>query len=68
MYWDGLLRRILPFGIFQTLPGARVRSRSTFPVELWIIMINSLRQEREPKRMDDIRDYRKLTANISFPQ
>jgi hypothetical protein len=32
-------------------------------------MINPLRQEREPKRMDDIRDRRnELAANISFQQ
>ena len=39
------------------------------PNELWVIMINPLRQERAPKRMDDIRDHRnELAANISFRQ
>jgi NTE family protein len=68
LYWDGLFAQNPPV---RDLPDAARGEGDDGrpPNELWVIMINPLRQEREPKRMDDIRDRRnELAANISFQQ
>lgn len=68
VYWDGLFAQNPPV---RDLPdAARGEGDDGLPPnELWVIMINPMRQEREPKRMDDIRDRRnELAANISFQQ
>jgi NTE family protein len=68
VYWDGLFAQNPPV---RDLPdAARGEGKDSRPPnELWVIMINPLCQEREPKRMDDIRDRRnELAANISFQQ
>jgi NTE family protein len=68
VYWDGLFAQNPPV---RDLPdAARGEGKGRHPPnELWVIMINPLRQEREPERMDDIRDRRnELAANISFQQ
>jgi NTE family protein len=72
VYWDGLFAQNPPV---RDLPdAARGEGEDEGecrlpPNELWVIMINPLWQEREPKRMDDIRDRRnELAANISFQQ
>jgi NTE family protein len=67
-YWDGLFAQNPPV---RDLPdAARGDGRGGVPPnELWVIMINPLQQEAEPRRMDDIRDRRnELAANISFQQ
>ena len=68
LYWDGLFAHYPPV---RDLPDA-ARGEGVdgcAPNELWVIMINPMRQQREPKRMDDIRDRRnELAANISFQQ
>jgi NTE family protein len=68
IYWDGLFAQNPPV---RDLPdAARGEGEDERPPdELWVIMINPLRQQDEPKRMDDIRDRRnQLAANISFQQ
>ena len=72
VYWDGLFAQNPPV---RDLPdaargeGKAEGERGVPPDELWVILINALRQECEPKRMDDIRDRRnELAANISFQQ
>ena len=70
VFWDGLFAQNPPV---RDLPDA-ARGEGEYegrppPNEIWVIMINPLRQEHEPKRMDDIRDRRnELAANISFQQ
>jgi NTE family protein len=68
IYWDGLFAQNPPV---RELPdAARGEGEDGLPPnELWVIMINPMRQQGEPKRMDDIRDRRnELAANISFQQ
>jgi NTE family protein len=72
VYWDGLFAQNPPV---RDLPdaargeGKGEGGRRIPPNELWVILINPLRQEREPTRMDDIRDRRnELAANVSFQQ
>ena len=68
LYWDGLFAQNPPV---RDLPdAARGEGKDGLPPnELWIIMINPMHQEEEPKRMDDIRDRRnELAANISLQQ
>jgi NTE family protein len=68
IYWDGLFAQNPPV---RDLPdAARGEGDDGLPPnELWVIMINPMRQQLEPKRMDDIRDRRnELAANISFQQ
>jgi NTE family protein len=68
IYWDGLFAHNPPV---RDLPdAARGEGKDGRPPdELWVIMINPMRQQGEPKRMDDIRDRRnELAANISFQQ
>jgi NTE family protein len=68
IYWDGLFAQNPPV---RDLPdAARGEGKDGLPPnELWVIMINPLCQQHEPKRMDDIRDRRnELAANISFQQ
>jgi NTE family protein len=68
VYWDGLFAQNPPV---RNLPdAARGEGGDGLPPnELWVVMINPLSQQEEPKRMDDIRDRRnELAANISFQQ
>ncbi len=68
VYWDGLFAQNPPV---RDLPdAARGEGEDGLPPnELWVIMINPIRQQFEPKRMDDIGDSRnELAANISFQQ
>ena len=68
LYWDGLFAQNPPV---RDLPdAARGEGKDGLPPnELWIIMINPMHQEEEPKRMYDIRDRRnELAANISLQQ
>jgi NTE family protein len=68
LYWDGLFAQNPPV---RDLPDAARGEGDDGPPpnELWVIMINPMYQQREPKRMDDIRDRRnELAANISFQQ
>jgi NTE family protein len=68
IYWDGLFAQNPPV---RDLPdAARGEGEDEAPPdELWVIMINPIRQQREPMRMDDIRDRRnELAANISLQQ
>ena len=68
LYWDGLFAQNPPV---RELPdAARGEGNDGLPPnELWIIMINPMHEEHEPKRMDDIRDRRnELAANISLQQ
>jgi NTE family protein len=68
IYWDGLFAQNPPV---HDLPDA-ARGEGTDgspPDELWVILINPMRQRSEPRQMDDIRDRRnELAANISFQQ
>ena len=68
IYWDGLFAQNPPV---RDLPdAARGEGKDGRPPdELWVIMINPMRQQSEPIRMDDIRDRRnELSANISLQQ
>jgi len=68
VYWDGLFAQNPPVRDLPDAARGEGEGRPP-PNEIWVIMINPLRQEREPKRMDDIRDRRnELAANISFQQ
>ena len=68
LYWDGLFAQNPPV---RDLPdAARGEGEDHLPPnELWVIMINPAIHDREPTRVDDIRDRRnELAANISFLQ
>jgi NTE family protein len=68
LYWDGLFAQNPPV---RELPdAARGEGKDGLPPnELWIIMINPMHEDHEPRRMDDIRDRRnELAANISLQQ
>ena len=70
LYWDGLFAQNPPVRDLPDAARGEGKGEGRLPPnELWVILINPLRQEREPKRMDDIRDRRnELAANISFQQ
>jgi NTE family protein len=70
LYWDGLFAQNPPVHDLPDAARGEGKDEGRLPPnELWVIMINPLRQEREPKRMDEIRDRRnELAANISFQQ
>jgi NTE family protein len=70
VYWDGLFAQNPPVRDLPDAARGEGKGEGRLPPnELWVILINPLRQEREPKRMDDIRDRRnELAANISFQQ
>lgn len=58
-HWDGLFSQNPPI---RELPGAG-------PDEIWIVQINPMRRESEPRSMADIRDRRnELAGNLSLKQ
>jgi NTE family protein len=68
LYWDGLFALNPPV---RDLPdaGRGCDNHGRPPDEIWVIMINPVRHQGEPTRMDDIRDRRnELSANISLQQ
>ncbi|MFC7226726.1 ester cyclase [Salinirubellus salinus] len=64
-YWDGLFSQNPPLGeLFRATPGRLER-----PDELWVVQINPQREDRVPRRTEEILDRRnELGGNLSINQ